>query len=444
MKKLILIFLIFIAFGSYSQAVNYDDVAVIINDNSPASVAIGQYFQSARNIPSENMIHISAPTTEEIDSAQFEAFLFQIEYYLTINGLADEINYIVTTKGVPLKVNYVALGLNDDGESFDALLSLRLGDYNPNGSFFIMNPFYNSGLPFSKDEFGFCMVTRLDSYTTQEVFDLIDRSGPMTPVNPNTSQAILDLSFLNASDSGYFLDNSIDPVYQELVTDWNVSVDSNNLPIQNLTDVLFLMKASFDTTTAFIPYNFDWTEASIGSLLSVKSASTFYDSLNIDNEVLVADIIAEGCTGALGYVGSYFFSQLPRVELLAENYLDTTIHYNLAESFYSSFPWLISRTVIIGDPKSSISIDNLASSEVYSLSEIRLSPNPSSGEIEIESNENILSLAIYSLNGKLVFECDDLQGKTIKLDLNHLQKGIYLIHVDTQSDDFRKKLVISD
>jgi uncharacterized protein (TIGR03790 family) len=430
---------------SFSQSINYNDVAVLVNDNNPESVAIGQYFQSARNIPSENMINISFPNSESIDSAQFEAYLFQIEYYLTINGLSDSINYIVTTKGVPLRVEYDNFSEMLDSLSFDALLALNLGNQNQFVSLSAINPFYSSDPPFSSTQYGFYMVTRLDAYSTQQVYDLIDRSGPFTPVNPISSNVLLDLSYLNSSDSSYWLNNHIVPVYQELSPEWNVVVDSNNLPPQNLTDVVFCMKASFDTTTSFIPYNFDWTEASIGALLSAASASTFYDSLNVNNEVLIADIIAEGCTGAFGLLGPTFFSNIPRMDRFAECYFDSANQHNLAESFYSSMNRLFGQIIIIGDPKSSIIIDNLADVEVVEApSEIQLFPNPSSGEIAVQANGHILSISIYDLNGKLVLSRYDLKGKTEHLNLSQLEKGMYVVHVQTQHQHFSKKLIIGD
>ena len=75
---------------AFSQVVDYADVGVIINDNSQTSIDIGTYFQQERNIPNENMIHVSAPVTEEIDSSEFEHIRIQIENYLTTSNLTKE------------------------------------------------------------------------------------------------------------------------------------------------------------------------------------------------------------------------------------------------------------------------------------------------------------------------------------------------------------------
>jgi hypothetical protein len=38
---------------------SYDDVLVVVNDNSPRSLEIGEYFRTARKISDVNVCHIS-------------------------------------------------------------------------------------------------------------------------------------------------------------------------------------------------------------------------------------------------------------------------------------------------------------------------------------------------------------------------------------------------
>ena len=77
---LIIVTLLLFAVASQSNGQNsYNDVAVIINTNSTLSDSIGKYFIGARNIPASNVIYISAPVTEEIDSLQFENLRNQID-----------------------------------------------------------------------------------------------------------------------------------------------------------------------------------------------------------------------------------------------------------------------------------------------------------------------------------------------------------------------------
>jgi hypothetical protein len=63
---------IVLASSTIRAAVSYEDVAVVVNTRSSASVAIGDYYRYARSIPSANMIYVSTDTVEEIDSTTFE------------------------------------------------------------------------------------------------------------------------------------------------------------------------------------------------------------------------------------------------------------------------------------------------------------------------------------------------------------------------------------
>lgn len=73
------------------QTTNYNDVAVIVNDNSPVSVEIANYFKNARSIPNENIIHINASTNEQIDSLEFVSIRTQIEDYLISSNLVNQL-----------------------------------------------------------------------------------------------------------------------------------------------------------------------------------------------------------------------------------------------------------------------------------------------------------------------------------------------------------------
>ena len=79
MKQKILLILTFsFPIFSLAQQVSYNDVAVVVNDSSQTSIDIGNYFAQQRNIPSQNIIHITCTTQEEIDTAQLFDLLSQV------------------------------------------------------------------------------------------------------------------------------------------------------------------------------------------------------------------------------------------------------------------------------------------------------------------------------------------------------------------------------
>ncbi len=186
-----------------STAVDYSDVAVLINNNSEASRTIGWAFVTARNISSERVFifdNSSNPTGETINRNQFnDYFLDPFKAMLsTYNG--TELNYLVTTKGIPLRIN----GGNNKA-SFDQEIALAGGIYDSDiGQDWWINHNYGplAGKPmeeFTRDEYGFFLVTRLTGYTVETALDLIEKAN-----NSYGSRGthVLDLA-TNRNESGY-------------------------------------------------------------------------------------------------------------------------------------------------------------------------------------------------------------------------------------------------
>lgn len=447
MKKLIFSLLILFSFVSNGQ-VDYNDVAVIVNDNSQTSIDIGNYFQTARNIPNQNIIHVSAPTTEEIDITQFELIRVQIESYLLNNNLADSINYLVTTKGVPLKIDANCFDSVQGGitcASFDSELCLILGA----DSTFIgqqgskINPVYDSFQHFSHLNTGIYLVTRLTGYTKQDVFNLIDRSGYEKGINKNSAQAILDLNSVTGGDSMYFHDILITPGNDYLVANsWNSQVDLNFDPILNQTNVFSYVYTGHGPVQN-IMLNYDWTEGSFGLLETTKSVHTFNLAQNTTNQLLLGNLIAEGCTGGHGYVNENFFGLVLKSDLFFERYLDPIDDYNLAESFYMAENRLSWQAVVVGDPKASVIIDNTASIDEPEELALRMYPNPTKGMLKIESSELISRVQVFGINGALVMSIDEGSTTSIDLNLSELNGGVYLAHIFSEDKMTVERIVLT-
>jgi uncharacterized protein (TIGR03790 family) len=55
-------------------------LAVVVNDDEPNSVEIGEYYRKARAIPAANMVHVHLPPRQrKLDAEQFEALKAQID-----------------------------------------------------------------------------------------------------------------------------------------------------------------------------------------------------------------------------------------------------------------------------------------------------------------------------------------------------------------------------
>lgn len=62
------------------QSLTADELAVIVNDADPQSVAIARYYQVKRHIPGENMIHVSFKPGEEVMlRSEFEAIKAMVD-----------------------------------------------------------------------------------------------------------------------------------------------------------------------------------------------------------------------------------------------------------------------------------------------------------------------------------------------------------------------------
>jgi len=66
------------------NAVQPAQVAVVVNDDEPASVEVGEFYLTARGIPAQNLVHVRIPGhPRRLDAAQFEQLKEQIDSHLT-------------------------------------------------------------------------------------------------------------------------------------------------------------------------------------------------------------------------------------------------------------------------------------------------------------------------------------------------------------------------
>jgi uncharacterized protein (TIGR03790 family) len=336
---------------------SYSDVAVIVNANSTFSQAIGTYFKSQRNIPDQNIITIHCSSAEEVDAAEFNSMRSQIESYLQANNLVDSINYLVTTKGVPLKINRgETCSTNSPSASVESELMCILGSYagyiGANGRYY--SPYYSKNQHFSRATQGIYLVTRLDAYTTQEVFDLIDRSGPATRVSSNSCYVLDQDPTWNASAE--FLNDYMTTARNLLAERGkNVELNSDSVYVTSRKGVLgYVSWGSNDRnadnfTTHALPLN-SWSPGAIVETYVSTSARSFENPPSY-GQSLIADLIEEGVSGAKGYVYEPFTSSIADPSVLFDRY---AAGYNLAESYFMASRYVSWMDVVIGDPKTSV------------------------------------------------------------------------------------------
>ena len=447
-----------------AQFVNYNDVAVIINDNSPESIEIGNYFQQQRNIPDINMIHIQCSTDEHVDSLELFSIVHQIGDYLLLQEIKDEINYLVTTKGVPItfeKGSCDSLGPLNHCTSIDSELTLVVNHEDiigPNNTGF-NNPFYNrNDYEFSQTKYGIYLVTRLDGYTVEDVKALIDKSGPDRPVFREMSQFIFDLAFAQDSSAIWPLVSALEDG-NNMVQSMGWNTIFSPYPSQFVTDETDVLGYySFIYQPSNKELNNKWLPGSLAAMGMGGGAATFTKEENEYNDLIMANFVEEGVSGISGYVTIYVYfpgwTILP--EILFEKYLygldmaiETNPYYNLAESYYQAIKPLSSVHVIVGDPKTSILIKSASAvPEFNTISNLNIYPNPANTNLHIqfqlEKNEEVI-VKIYNIYGSLVLrkELPKTIGKQItEMDVSHLVKGMYIVEIASTNQKMRKKILI--
>jgi len=161
---------------------DYSDVGVLINNKSEASRTIGWAFVNARNIPLENIFFFnnsSTPTKETINRDQFNTFFATPFLEMLSNRTAtSELNYLVSTKGVPLRISG-----GDSKASFDQEFSLLGGAYSSSidSNYWVdhaYGPLAGKQMEaFSREKYGFYLMTRLTGYTVDTALGLIDKAN---------------------------------------------------------------------------------------------------------------------------------------------------------------------------------------------------------------------------------------------------------------------------
>jgi len=156
---------------------DYDDVLLVVNDNSQMSKDIADYFVARRPIPQNNICNITTSTTETVSRTIFtNEIRAPVEACIKDRDLEPIINYIITTKGVPLRVS------GGGRAAVDSELSIIIGDLNNTigGGQWTNSPYFASNEPISHEKFGVYIVTRLTAYTLGEVYNLIDLADNST------------------------------------------------------------------------------------------------------------------------------------------------------------------------------------------------------------------------------------------------------------------------
>jgi uncharacterized protein (TIGR03790 family) len=179
-----------LAAAAAADAGSHPQILIVVNEASPISRAVGEYYRAARHVPASNVARLRVPLRDPLLADPKDDVILRRDFvkyirdplmaFLTTSGLADRIEIIVTTKGVPLAVTGGGPGgmtptaLRDNPRaSVDAELALLFSGLDGRGGVDEMaNPYYDADRPFIEFRAAHpqaplrYLVARLDGYPT--------------------------------------------------------------------------------------------------------------------------------------------------------------------------------------------------------------------------------------------------------------------------------------
>lgn len=350
-----------------AHAQTSDNVLVVVNENSPASIEIGQYYTAARSIPADHVVRIKTAPVETIQRGAFETQIeTPIGAHLTQKALQDRVLYIVLTKGVPIRVAGSG-GRDGTGSSVDSELTLlyrKLLHQPVSALGRLPNPYYLGTAPLEKAEpmtrftSEIYLVTRLDGFSVDDVKRLVDRG--ITP--SSAGRIVLDQKATLVDRGGdQWLQDAADRLLAGPGKD-RVTIDTTRTSATSSDPLIgYYSWGSNDPANARRQTGLTFSPGAIAATFVSTDARTFMEPpadwkpsgpgggrlFAGSFQSLTGDLIRDGITGIAGHVGEPFLDATIRPQILFPAYL---AGFNLAESFYLAMPFLSWQTIVVGDP----------------------------------------------------------------------------------------------
>jgi uncharacterized protein (TIGR03790 family) len=358
----------FLASAMPARGQSAENVALVINENSPESQRIGEYYARKREIPATNIILIRTSLEETIDRARFTLTIeLPIAAGLLKNGLQDRVLYIVLTKGVPLRIDGPG-GPNSSVASVDSELTLLYrkitGQLQPLPGR-VDNPYYlgsrpvAEAIPFTHRQHDIFLVTRLDGFTVDDVTALIDRGFAPS----KEGRIVLDQQNKLVDRTGEdWLEQAAERLKVQGFGE-RVVLDTTVKGVRDVKQVLgYYSWGSNDPQNRTRKFGLGFVPGAIAGMYVSSDARTFKEppaewtpTGDSDRtkwyagtpQSLIGDLIREGATGVSGHVAEPFLQSVVRPEILFPAYL---AGFNLVEAFYLAMPHLSWQNVVVGDP----------------------------------------------------------------------------------------------
>jgi uncharacterized protein (TIGR03790 family) len=346
-----------------ARAQGPQNILLVVNESSPDSLTVGDYYAKARSVPAGQIVRLKAPVEEAISREAYQTSIeAPIANWLSRSLLQDQILFIVLTKGIPLRVDGT-VGQAGTVASVDSELTLlyrKLAGIQVPITGRIDNPYFLNDRPlsearrFTRSVADIYLVTRLDGFTTDEVLKLIDRAGK--PVREG--RIVLDQKSTMIDRGG---DQWLAETAKRLTDSGQaarVTLDATRAVAATTDPVLgYFSWGSNDPANQRRQMGLTYAPGAIGGMFVSTDGRTFREPAATwkpapagsasGGQTLVADLIREGITGISASVAEPYLDAIVRPQILFPAYLSG---YTMAEAYYLAMPYLSWQTIIVGDP----------------------------------------------------------------------------------------------
>ena len=341
-----------------------ENVLLVVNQTSPLSRQIADYYRPRRSVPAKNVCSLDSTSDERIDWATYQKSIERpIGECLTKAGLQEQVLYIVLTAGIPLGIDGTGGALEEaEYGSVDSELTLlyqKLKGVKFVRKGIVNNPFFGKrDAPFRHPNYPIYLVTRLAAYDWPDTKAMIDRSLAAR----NRGKFVIDLKSPEDEPGNAWLRNTA-----VLLPAERVILDESIRVLYDQKDVIgYGAWGSNDHNRKRRWLGFQWLPGGIATefvstnmrtLKRPPDAWTYTTWQDHEHhwantpQGLSADLIHEGATGASGNVYEPYLVGCARPDYVLPAYFEGR---NLAESFYLGIQFLSWQTVILGDPLCSL------------------------------------------------------------------------------------------
>ncbi|TXT25803.1 MAG: hypothetical protein FD134_856 [Gallionellaceae bacterium] len=313
--------------SSWAYSLQPQNVAVVVNDEDARSVAVGVYYQAAREIPARNMVHVRIPgSPHKLSAASFNQIKQQIEAQLNPD---IQVIVLVWTAPYAVECNSItsALSLGFDEEQ----CKNTCGQGKP-------SRYFNSNSVYPYNDFGIRISMLLPTNSIGQAQELIDRGKLSGFSVPAASAYFLVTSDTNRSSRAPFFPKS-GRIPSKKLTIKTLKKDS----IEGAKDIMFyqtgLVKVPYLETLRFLPGALaDHLTSTGGDLLGTRQMS----SLNW---------LDAGATASYGTVSEpcNYPQKFPNPAVLLKHYLSGA---SAVEAYWKSVAWP-AQGLFIGEPLAS-------------------------------------------------------------------------------------------